>query len=134
MISLYAKLACTNSDAAKMLYRLVSERVRSRLSPEDAAVIAAWFDRLAKGEDARTVFPRTSRRRGRPRGSRSYPVGPTRVERPRVDDIDIAWMVRQRLETGNPKPGQVYAEIAKALRMKARNVANIYARVKKAGW
>lgn len=74
-----AEHAKKHADARPMLYRAVAEIIRSRLDPADARVVAAWFDRLAAGEDAADVFPK--KRSGRP----------TTIGR----DYDIAWTVHQ---------------------------------------
>lgn len=119
MIPIFAKLASAGDmEAAAKLYAMVASRIRSRLAPEDAAIVAAWFDQLAKGETPDKVFPR--KRPGRPKNT-------TNTARP--DDFDIANIVRQSLAAGL-KPAEVYKGVAKAHRMKPRTVANIYGRLK----
>jgi hypothetical protein len=102
-------------EMAPKLYRLVSELVRSRLDPRDAAIVAAWFDHLADGVDPRTVFV-TKSRGGRPRKSG-------------VDDYDIAWIVHTAI-CEDCKPDEVYKSVGKAHGLKPRTVSNIYSRLK----
>lgn len=124
MIKLIAEAAEQDAKLRPKLYRMVAERIRARLSPKDAAIVARWFDQLAAGEDATKIFPST--KVGRPKGS---------TNQPRADDIDIAWIVRQHMEAGQLKPGEIYSGVAKAHGMKPGTVANIYSRVKKQeGW
>jgi len=120
MIRVFAEMAAKGDDeAAKKLYRMVSERIRARMLPEDADVIAGWFDRLAAGESPARVFPAKSA--GRPKKAG-------------IDDIDIAWIVRQNLQRGL-QPGEVYRGVGKAHGLGWRTVANIYSKIKKQeGW
>jgi hypothetical protein len=113
-------------ELAPKLYRMVSERIRARLDPDEAAVVAAWFDRLAAGEDPRKVFATNSR--GRKKKGKDGP-----------DDYDIAWIVHLAIEHG-VEPTNVYREVAKRITvtgkhgerkpMDHRTVANIYSRLK----
>src|SRR5688572_344183 len=89
--------------AAPILYRMVAEDVRARFNPEDAAVVAAWFERLAAGEDPRKVFV-TKSRGGRPR----------KEEKAAANDYDIAWIVHLAIKRQVAKPAEVYKRVGKA--------------------
>lgn len=130
LLELFAmRVAAGDRDTAPILFRAVAEVLRSRLRPEDAAVVATWFDRMAAGESPTDVL--TPSRAGRPKGKTSDrgPMANGRIP----DDIDVAWIVRQNLaiaqETG-VRPGVVYAGVAKALKMSTGTVRNIYSRLK----
>lgn len=49
IIELLADNAANQDDLA-LLFRVVAERIRSRLSPDDARIVAVWFERMANGE------------------------------------------------------------------------------------
>lgn len=102
----------------EMLYRLVAQTIRSQLDPADAAIVAGWFDRMAAGESAASVF----RRKAGPKSKR--------------DDVMLAWAIRRRIEIDRQSPTEVYKEAAKFLSTKARKVkprtvANLYSRLLK---
>jgi hypothetical protein len=122
LLELRADRAQKDPAEARKLYGHVADLVRSRLAPEDAAIVAPWFDRLATGEALERVFP-SQKKRGRPKDAT------------RLDDIDIAWICRQHIDARTLKPREVYAGVAKAHRLQPATVANIYSRIKRQeGW
>ncbi|WP_374474305.1 hypothetical protein [Arenimonas sp.] len=82
------------------LFAVVAERVRTQLlTPDEAALISDWFQRMAQGEDPQKVL--VGETRGRPRGSNSngYIKGRD-VSLP--DHVDLCWMMRRAIaKTGN---------------------------------
>lgn len=124
IIELLADNAANQDDLA-LLFRVVAERIRSRLSPDDARIVAVWFERMANGEDPSSVL--APKRAGRPKGSTNkrglMPDGSV------PDDIDVAWIVRQNRDQG-VKAGVVYAKVGRALGIPSGTVRNIYRRNK----
>lgn len=119
-----ARVKAGDRESAPLLFRMVAERIRSRLDPGESDVVAEWFDRLAAGDEPKSVFWLDLA--GRPRGK-------TRARKPMTygripDDIDIAWIVRQNI--GKAPKSEIYAGVAKAFGMKAGTVRNIYAKNK----
>jgi hypothetical protein len=111
-------VAAGEAEHAPHLWALVAELIRSRLDPADAAVVAAWFDRLAEGEPPESVFPGV--KRGRPRGA-------TRGRVP--DDFDVAWLVRDAINSGM-RPPEAYRAVAEGCGLAPGSVRNIYGRLK----
>ena len=114
-----------DEEAQKLAYRIIAERAKTRvLDPDEAQIVADWFDRLGAGEDPAKVSPKFG---GRPKGKTAErtPMPDGRIP----DDYDVAWVVKQNLERGI-KPGDVYAGVARAFGMNKTNVRNIWVRLK----
>jgi hypothetical protein len=122
MISYFAKHA-DDRESQLHLYRVVAETLRSRLDPDDALIVASWFDRLAAGANPKAVFPAP---KGRKRGSTTKrgPMADGRIP----DDIDVTWLVRQAKERHNLTAAEASRKVAEALKMDPRTVQNIYTR------
>lgn len=119
-------------DAGPMLFGTVAARVRARLDPADADVVAGWFDRLASGEDPAEIF--MTNRGGRPKGRTDQRKLMPDGREP--DDWDIAFIVHQNMKRRlgmepRPKATLIYKGVAKAFGMDDRTVSNIYSRCKK---
>jgi hypothetical protein len=119
-IGIFAKLARKDPTFRKVLYELVAQRIRSRaLDPGEAQVIAAWFDRLARGEKAARVFPE-KKKIGRP----------SRARKSGHDEVDIAFIAKTMIAAGIP-PRDVWRALGKAEELKPASVRNIYLKHKK---
>ena len=118
LIRIFRDHAQKNADIKPKLYRMVAERLRTRVLDEDEAeVIAEWFDRLAAGEPAKEVFPRKPA--GRPKGTTPR----------KLDDIDIAWLVRRAIEA-DIKPTAAYRLVADAHGLDWQSVRNLYSKLR----
>ena len=106
------------------LFGLVSERIRTcMLDSSEAAFIAAWFDRLAAGEDPKRVF--YGETRGRKRGSTGTKyVRGTDVQLP--DHIDLCWNMRRAISQHDPET--VFAAVAKVYSVTPDYVREIWER------
>lgn len=118
------RVASGDADAAKMLFGMVAESIRSRLDPADSKIVAAWFDRLANGEKPAHVF---KAKVGRPRNkhNKRRPMGSGRIP----DDLHVAWLVHQNV-IRHCKPSVACRGVAKALGMNDGTVRNIYNKLK----
>jgi hypothetical protein len=121
LIGMIAELvAAGDASMAPELFGMIAETLRARLDPDDAIVVATWFDRMAAGEaPAAVLLPRSG---GRPKGATKArkPMPDGRIP----DDLDIAWIVHTNLCRN--KAGVVYKGVAKAFGMTAGRVRNIY--------
>lgn len=115
--------ATTKRSDRALLFRAVAERVRScMLDPDEAAVIATWFDRLAAGDDARKVF--FNETRGRPKGATGMKV--VRGQEVRLPDhLDLAWSMRRAIAAGHAGD-TVFAHVAKLYGVQPDTVRDIY--------
>jgi hypothetical protein len=111
-------------ELAPKLYRMVAEHIRARLDPDESALVAGWFDRLAAGADPQEVFVTKSK------GGRKKKGAP--------DNYDIAWIVHLAIANG-VKPAEAYRKVSEHVtvtahgqtkKMSERTVANIYSRLK----
>lgn len=113
-----------NADRA-LLFRAVSERIRScMLDHDEAALIAEWFDRLAQGQDPKRVF--YGETRGRKKGATgSKFVSGAEVRLP--DHIDLCWRMRQAMTQHDPDA--VFAAVAKLYSVTVEYVRAIWEKV-----
>lgn len=108
------------------LFRAVAERIRTcMLDPDEAALIAKWFDRLAAGEDSTKIL--WGETRGRPKRSTGGKfIGGEVVRLP--DHVDLCWTIRQAIARGNADD-VVFGEVAELYGVTSGHIAKLYARI-----
>lgn len=108
----------------ELLFGAVADSIRScRLDPDEADVIAKWFERMRDGEKPADVL--LGERRGRRKGATGgkFIKGET-VHLP--DHVDLTWRMRQAIAFGHA-PEVVFNSIAEMYGVTAAHVAEIYA-------
>jgi hypothetical protein len=126
-LSLHLRLFKNGTIQAKDFFELVSRRLRSgELAPDEAEIIAGWFDCLAQGKTAKQIF---SSKGGRPRGTTSKRKAAPNGKVP--DDVDIAWIVRRMYGLTPMTWKEVEDEVGKRFGLDPENVKGIYKKYKK---
>lgn len=122
------KAGLSSPEEAQLLYRIIAERVKTRLLDEsEADTLSEIFSRLANGEDPADIFC-TKRKPGRPKKS-TAPRKPMAITGRIPDDFDITQIVHQNIEEGE-ELNSVCKKVAKSFGMKVKTVRNIYSRNK----
>lgn len=116
-----ASLVNGHEDEQNLFFDIVAERIRARLEPAEASVVASLFERMRNGEAPSRVF---RRRPGRKPGTtnRKHIKG-KEVSLP--DPFDLCWKVRQLIRAGN-EPSSVFASVARQYQRNPEYIRDLY--------